>query len=234
MSNYDTPDWQRIVTVVSGGAVSDAPDWQRVVTGPGAAPVGGGTPFDWNPATLGWLGWTAGLYSGMQVGRLFGTGQIQLSPFYVAVTGTISNILMCFPATGGTLTANENFAGFYTAPGSGGTPSAPQLLAHTATGALDGVGATGGYHALALNNSISVTAGEVLYAAFLTNFTTGTGLFWTGTSPLGLQNPGQPIYPGHYYQGLVYPATSTSLPSSLATPTNAIDKSDFTLWCAGL
>ena len=37
----DAPDWQRVVTLISGGSVSDAPDWQRTVTGPGAASVGG-------------------------------------------------------------------------------------------------------------------------------------------------------------------------------------------------
>lgn len=38
----DAPDYQRVVTTVSGGSVTDAPDWQRTVTGPGATPVGGG------------------------------------------------------------------------------------------------------------------------------------------------------------------------------------------------
>lgn len=234
MSNYDTPDWQRIVTVVSGGAVSDAPDWQRVVTGPGAAPVGGGTPTDWGPTAFGWSGWTDSIYGGGTVGRNFATGVIELSMFYCAITTTITQVIIQNPAIGGTLTANTNYVGFYTAPGSGGTPGAPQLLAHTATGAIDSAGTAGGYHAYALNNSISVTAGEVLYAAFLTNYTTGTGLLWSGNSPWGLQNPGQVIYGTHWYQGLVYAAPNTSLPSSLAAPTNALDKSDFYLWCAAI
>jgi len=37
----DAPDWQKVVTLISGGSMSDAPDWQRTVTGPGATPVGG-------------------------------------------------------------------------------------------------------------------------------------------------------------------------------------------------
>ena len=56
----DSPDWQEVVTLTSGGAVPDAPDWQRTVTGPSAAPIGGGKPTfvtSWitsNIATSGW------------------------------------------------------------------------------------------------------------------------------------------------------------------------------------
>ena len=41
MSVADSPDWQRLVVITSGGGLTDAPDWQRVVTGPGANPVPG-------------------------------------------------------------------------------------------------------------------------------------------------------------------------------------------------
>jgi hypothetical protein len=37
----DAPDWQRVVTVQSGGTLTDAPDWERVVTGPGGGTVVG-------------------------------------------------------------------------------------------------------------------------------------------------------------------------------------------------
>lgn len=40
----DSPDWQEVVTLVSGGSVPDAPDWQRTVTGPGATPVANSWP----------------------------------------------------------------------------------------------------------------------------------------------------------------------------------------------
>lgn len=40
----DSPDWQEVVTLTSGGSVPDAPDWQRTVTGPGAASISSAFP----------------------------------------------------------------------------------------------------------------------------------------------------------------------------------------------
>ena len=220
MSTSDSPDYQNVV-MLSSGAVTDAPDWQEVIVGPGGAPVGSGTPFTWGPANYGWAGWTTDPAAALSDQILLATGHVILALFYVATTATVTHLVWAsFGGAGITPIANESFMGLYSAPGSGSTPTAPALLATTTAGAMDAQIPVPGIYANALSVSLAVTAGTVLYAAFLCNTTSSASALSTGQA-LWDGTVLQQIKPGFLFPSQNYSSPlRTTLPASLGTPTN--------------
>jgi len=168
----DAPDWQRVVNITAGPALTDAPDWEKVVVGPGGSPVGGGggAPGLLLPTDIGWAGWTCipTLPSGTFA---FSAGFIDGDLVKWAKSTTISKIGF-YNNLAGVLTANENFLGVYSAtPGTGPFITA-NLLASTAPGACDAPCSVVGYNEVALANPLAVTEGGFAYIVFLFNGTT--------------------------------------------------------------
>ena len=189
----DAPDWERVVALISGGAVSDAPDWQRTVTGPGAAPVGGGpgvatgvvppgmsaTTYD---MALLWTGATANLNA----------GQIYASCLTApADLATVTAGMLVIPGTWTTTPATSGLAVY-------GWDIALSQWSLVASGlGLNWVSPAGSPYAwqtLALGVSTPLVAGDPYWVAALWNGTSGpTGVGYTATqrwaSPFGQYVP---------------------------------------------
>ena len=158
----DAPDWERVVTTISGGSVSDAPDWQRTVTGPGAAPIGsGGSPqfTQWNePAQV------AVSYPFVLVDAVFtfATNVVQLS--LVIARSSVSVSTAWFYLQGFSTndsTPADNLIGLYSVPG-GANPTAT-LIAQGTIGSLLLGNRTLGYNAVDFTSAVDVTAGLPYY-----------------------------------------------------------------------
>lgn len=192
MSVTDSPDWQNVVTIRSGGTVTDAPDWSEVVTGPGGTPVGptpGGGPYTIY-FNLGFKAITLDpMAAQSSVGRP--AGRIDMTMFSPFVTFSCTQVT--WPTyLGSAVTANQNFIGIYdTGQHTAGTAT---LLAQTAVGACDTPFATTGTHTLPFTSSVTLTAGQNYYITPLNNG--GTPGFVNGSAdnpyslnPLGLAPP---------------------------------------------
>lgn len=111
MATQDAPDWQNVVTVVSGG-VTDAPDWQQIVAGPGGTAVGG-------YASLTGPGQTT------TPGRLTQAGELIInnvsSGFILFISGTGTSSILCTSGSGGTALNSSGQVNFHatSAAGSG-------------------------------------------------------------------------------------------------------------------
>lgn len=177
----DSPDWQEVVTLVSGGSVPDAPDWQRTVTGPGATPpVAGGATFpDFVPN--GTVARTQPMVAlGGSVGP--GVGQIMGMACTPIVSGTVSKVGAFLNTAGGGAVTAECGVAIYSA----------SLTSLTIDLLAAGYGATfAGFtppstYFVDLSSSPNVTAGSVYYLAVLFNGSSGpsyvTGYETTGTA----------------------------------------------------
>jgi len=158
----DAPDWERVVTTISGGSVSDAPDWQRTVTGPGAAPIGGGgSPqfTQWNePAQV------AVSYPFVLVSAVFtfATNVVQCSLVIPRLSTSVSTAWFYLQGfSSNDSTPADNLIGLYSVP-SGANPTAT-LIAQGTIGSLLSGNRTLGYNAVTFDSSADVTAGLPYY-----------------------------------------------------------------------
>ncbi len=167
----DAPDYERVVVLVTS-AMSDAPDWEEVVVGPGGVPISGGAgQTSWAPADFGYKGWSESVFNANFTTGGPTSGHVYLSPFKVAATGTISTLYgYCDSTTGTHFTASQNFFGFYSVGNDGSGNLEWTLAATSAAGAYEADVAPGLY-AVPLSTGLAVTAGQVLYAAILLNYT---------------------------------------------------------------
>ena len=167
----DAPDYQRVV-VLEVSAMSDANDWEEVVVGPGGTPISGGAgQTSWAPADFGYKGWSESVFNANFTTGGPTSGHVYLSPFKVAATGTISTLYgYCYSTTGTHFTASQNFFGFYSVGNDGSGNLEWTLAATSAAGAYEADVAPDLY-AVPLSTGLAVTAGQVLYAAILLNYT---------------------------------------------------------------
>lgn len=183
MSQYDCPDYEHIVTIVTGSGVTDCPDWQEQVVGPGGGTIPGVTSSnDWAPGDFGLKGWNINPFVlGAGAAQSIYTGTLQLFPIKIATTGTITNIGFTYFGSGVTYTAHENFVGIYTTTFTNGVAGTFTQQASSAAGALETALAFGpGMVFTALSSPYSVTAGTVIWAALLVNWTGATdAYYWT-------------------------------------------------------
>jgi hypothetical protein len=167
MPATDAPDWQTIITLQSGGALTDAPDWTDVVTGPGGTqPIsgGGGGTLSYYFA-LGYLGVTCDP-TVTNNGAAHTAGQIALNAF-IAFSTASANFITMYVTSGSSVTANQNYVGIYDAGQT--TPGSATRLGVSAAGACDAVFNSTGLHKIALSAPVALTGGAMYYAAFLNN-----------------------------------------------------------------
>lgn len=174
MSQYDSPDYQRIITLVQGGAMTDAPDWQQVITGPSGGVVPGVVAsVDWAPSDLNLVGWSYPInLTDASTSQVMATGTLQAWPVKATAATSITHVGAPFACAGVTFTANQNFMGIYTSSYTSGNPVTFSRAATTAAGAIEStLTASGGMKFFALSSSVAVTAGQVLWVAALVNWT---------------------------------------------------------------
>ena len=219
MSQYDAPDWQRVVTTVTAAGVStDAPDWQRVVVGPSGAPVGGGGGGGdgrATPAAFGWTGWTAALVDVTNSDHAANIRDVALAQFVAPSALTVSNVTWYCTTAGSGFVADHNYVGIYLATVSGMTVTALDLVASSAAGAADNAWTVAGFTAVPLSASYKMTSGDVYYLAQLWDSGSSSSRPYFGSAGItsGLEPSGMPwawVQTGN---------ATTSLPSSL-TPSS--------------
>jgi hypothetical protein len=174
----DAPDYLHVITISYGGTVTDAPDWTDQVTGAGGGPVPGVTSAtDWAPSDFGIVGWSNPPWQMTTSSPLdnWTTAFLFMWPVKFGATTNVSTIGISVKAQGVTFTANECFIGLYSASFTGNIPNTYTRVATSVAGVLEAnLTANQGFVPTALSSSLAVTAGSVLYAAILLNFTAGT------------------------------------------------------------
>lgn len=212
----DSPDWQNIITLVSGGGVSDAPDWQTVVTGPGGTqPVVSGTGASFLQPIIngGNLGCTMNPYFGQGGASLLG-GSHYVMPFAAGFTGTVNNVVI--PVTSGTaLTSTTTFAGIYDWGET--TAGTMTLLCSSASGVAATAWASSGLHPVAMSTHPTLTAGKTYAIAAQIG---GATLPCAGTT-LGTITTGPPA---QYPWGLNVTFGGTSLPATITFASGSISQ----------
>jgi hypothetical protein len=169
VASLDSPDWQKVVTIVTSGSVTDAPDWQRIVTGPsgGSVPGAAGLTDGWTAALFGVGAWTFPPHIPGSGTTSLIRGVLYLTFMPVGVNCTVSNMTLSVVAGQSSPTANENYLGIYEYNYSGG--HLYNRVATTAAGTCDAGFASGTNQTHPLSASVSLTAGHVYYAALLCN-----------------------------------------------------------------
>jgi hypothetical protein len=223
VSATDSPDYQEIIAIQLGGSLTDAPDWTNVVTGPGGGAVPGNTSaMDWVPSDFNLSGWSAPPWA-LQITANFAnstTGYAALWPVKVTTTTTVQHVGFSSVNSGYSYTANENYIGLYSVSYSGNTPNTFTLLATSAAGALEAaITPADGFRVTALSTAVSVTAGQVIYAGVVANYTGANQFYYwpigsyfdaLPTNSTVYKVVGSPFWTGPY----------TSLPSSLSWSTS--------------
>lgn len=175
--SMDAPDYQTVITLVSGGSLSDAPDWQEVVTGPGGIqPVGSGAGgFMGLYASGGFIGVTMDPNVAQNTVGLLG-GTMYLNAFTAMATGPVHNVYVPVQ-TGNTFTAADTWAAIYDF----GQASAGHftLLASSASGVAAGVWASSGANPVAMATNPTLTAGQIYTVATTCLGNTLTALGYT-------------------------------------------------------
>ena len=210
----DAPDWERVVTTISGGSVSDAPDWQRTVTGPGAAPIT--TPFT---SYLGWgqpSGQVASSYPFVLINSVFNLnpGAMYLSLVIASGAATVTKAWYYLQqnATSDLTPANNNIGLYDASTWSTGTLA---LIASGNMGSLLSTGVSLGYNPVAFSASADMTAGDPYYVGIYLDSASGAQ-----TARIGYPNVGSQ---GYAYGsetipwGGDYSPSGSSPPSSLST-----------------
>lgn len=172
MPAYDSPDYERIVTIVTSGLVSDAPDWQRVVTGPSGGSVpGAGGASDLIASDFGFAGWTGNPlnFPAVTGSIIANSGVVTYGLIKATKSATVTKMSISMGAAVTGITANENYLGLYSATVSGGSPGLSTLLSATSMGSWDGFTAGNGLFFATLATPVAVTAGTLYYAAMLYN-----------------------------------------------------------------
>jgi len=208
----DAPDWERVVTTISGGSVSDAPDWQRTVTGPGAAPIGGGgSPFTPGVSVPGQVASTMWLVSQTVNNTSSALGP---SSFYgyavtVPVALTTATVGMTYSQAASAITGSESgFAVYqwdsslseYTLNGSAYNPDFSAGLVNNL-----------GYASLSMSLTTPIAAGSVVWLAVLVNGVNGLAAYYRTL----MTNRGLPSMTGRPYMGW-FQSPPTAFPASLA------------------
>lgn len=210
MSATDSPDWQNVVTVSTGGPVTDAPDWQEIVVGPGGAPVTVATTSNDFPPDQGYYGWSGPPYEFPIQDSALSNAELDLVFAKAVVSGTVNNLTLYMTGVGSGFVANKNYMGIYIPVLVGGVPVSLSLLATTAAGVLEGIITTSGIRTIPLSSSLAVTAGQIYYIALTYDQT-------SGQVPLAVRNTQFLAFPGqnyaYRYSGPVGPFSS--LPSSV-------------------
>ena len=228
MSQYDAPDWQRVVTTVTAAGVStDAPDWQRVVVGPSGAPVGAGSADLYMPGALwGFAGqtvpwWLVNDYQG-------GPGdvsRIYLVPLSLPAKATVSYVWLYNSVSFSPNNANANYVGIYQATSPGSASTGYDLVASTAAGTCDTLFTKTGYLTCPLTASVALDTTEgKWFAAYLYNsnhFSYGTLAAFDVQLPL----------PGAWGNTRTTAQVYGSLPSSL-TAADIVANYDVQTWLA--
>lgn len=213
------PDWEKIVNIEAEVPLgTGAPDWERIVVGSGGTPIGGGGGSDWAPGDYGVLGWTENpfiTYANWQSESLV-SGTIYLSLLKVGKSGSTTEVAISNAATG-SLTANQCYAGLYSATFSGGNLATATQVAVTAAGTVEGTTFAGTLVAFDWASSASVSAGTVMLFAMLVNFG-GGGIFELQELPQFVPTLGAsaPVWGTNYVAWASNASTYTSLPSSLS------------------
>jgi hypothetical protein len=162
----DSPDWQNIITLISGGGVTDAPDWQEVVTGPGGnpLPVAGVSPYSYYQV-LGYVGLTCDpTVANNSAAKA--TGALSMSAFVALSTASV-NFMTFFVGSPAACTANQNYLGIYDSGQAVAGQSA--LLGSTAAGVCDTPFNTSGLSRVQLQAPVSLVQGQMYYACILNN-----------------------------------------------------------------
>jgi hypothetical protein len=185
VAELDAPDWEHIVvTVQATGDVPDAPDWEHIVVGPGGTPIGGGgvpgSGTSISPYFL--LGFKAlsadPAYCTSNIGHT--NSVLSLMIFTPPVTATLEN-LWVGTASDASMLPNENFLCIYdTGQATAGTAT---LLGQTAAGAADFGLEFAEVEAVALESSVSVTAGQLYYFGLITNGNGATAQITAAQAP---------------------------------------------------
>ena len=128
----DAPDWQRVVNVAAGPALTDAPDWEHVVVGPGGSAVGGGGADYWDWALDGSLVQTWPNTLCFNTVNL-STYVIELTKFVVRSAKTVSKAMFYGQPIANPVIADQNYIGIYSYVLGG----AMTLLGVTPPGACD-------------------------------------------------------------------------------------------------
>jgi hypothetical protein len=175
VSQYDAPDWQRVVTTVTAAGVStDAPDWQRVVVGPSGAPVGGGAAELYMPGALwGLAGQTVPWWLVNNSDDTLGSvSRIYLVPLSMPAKATVSNVWLYNATSFSPNITDANYVGIYQATSPGSTSTGYDLVASTAAGTCDTLFARTGYLTCPLTASAALDTTEgKWFAAYLYNST---------------------------------------------------------------
>ena len=167
----DAPDWQRVVNVAAGPALTDAPDWEHVVVGPGGGAIGGGGGGGLSAATFGFAGWTFPSYD-VNAGIAQNNGIIFLQMIFWEVSTSISKVGFIIDTAGGGPVANENYIGIYSFDPLTRPMGDMSLLASTAPGVVDAVVTSLGTVEVSLSAALNVTAGDVALIAYVGQATT--------------------------------------------------------------
>ncbi len=194
----DAPDWERVVTTISGGSVSDAPDWQRTVTGPGAAPIGsGGSPqfTQWNePAQV------AVSYPFVLLNAVFTFAADAVQCSLVIPRSSTSVSKAWFYLQGFSTndpTPADNLIGLYSV--ASGLPAKATLIAQGTIGSLLSGTRTLGYNAVDFTSAVDITAGLPYYIGiFPFSATAGS----VQSARIGYPNVGSQ---GYDYGGVILP-----------------------------
>jgi hypothetical protein len=232
---YDAPDWDRIVNIVAGPALTDAPDWERIVVGPGGTGIGGGggsVPSILYPPDLGYIGWSSdplvatNIGTGLNFDGSSTGGYIFFTMVKAVKAGTVTNLGAYVVHASTHTVANGSALGLYSvAYGVDGVPSSVSLLGSTGSGALGTAVASTGQTFVALSSGVTVTAGGLYFVGMLMIPTAGsvTGVTWA-QGAIVPANGFRPFYANSYQdianKGLLCAVsnanTYTSLPAAPA------------------
>jgi len=184
----DAPDFQEIVHIQTGGALSDAPDWQRNVTGPGGGIVQGFAGDGWVPQTYGIGAWTFPPYVPQVNSAALTRGTLFLTLLPIGATCTVSQVEVLVTTAQATPTTNENFIGIYELDYAVGTQY--NLRASTAAGIMDTGFSAANHNLYTFSSSVTLTAGNVYWIAVLCNGSSNSLTLPVSTAATAL--PGSP------------------------------------------
>jgi hypothetical protein len=222
-SAEDAPDYQTIIQIQYGGALTDAPDWTNVVTGPGGGAITGVTDqFAPSAADYGFSGWTYFLQEVSSGTVTPSTGVIYVTQFKTVATQTSQSVGFWQATTASGLVASECYIALWDWEFLSSTP-----LAVSASGALSTnmqaamVPAPPTWNYVELSTSYSVQPGQFYAIALLLN---GTGIPGMGATPWhsGVSIFGAP-YASYKTSGGGYTSlSSNAFASSLVNSTPAV------------
>ena len=189
MPNYDCPDYQHIILIVTNPAVSDCPDWQEQVTGPSGGVVPGTTSFiidyppDFAPGPTLLLTWTGDAICMPYTTVQLANGTIYGAYFKCIQSGPCAGAQFYITGAGASFTSGENYVSLWSSSGTGLSAQ----IAKTASGTVEANFNSLGPQTVNWATPTTVVAGAYYWLFVLINATTRPTLgFLQYSAPVAL------------------------------------------------